>query len=164
MADHSFDIASTIDMAEVTNAVAQTTKEISQRYDLKDDQCEVVLRSSDHQIVLHAPDEFKVGAIADILKQKLAKRSISLKSLSFGGIQSALGGRAKQDIGIQQGISSEQAKQIVKDIKDMKTKVQAQIQGDQVRVSAKSIDDLQLLIQMVRDRDYGFHVSCQNFR
>lgn len=164
MADHSFDIVSKIDMAEVTNAVTQTIKEVSQRYDLKDDGCELQLRASERLLVIQAPDEFKSGAVLDILKQKLAKRSISLKALDIKPIESALGGRVKQEIAIQNGISSEKAKVIAKDIKELKTKAQVQIQGDQLRVSSKSIDELQRVMQLVKSNEYGIHVGCDNLR
>ncbi len=164
MSDHSFDIVSKIDMAEVTNAVTQTVKEISQRYDLKDDGCELTLRGADRVLLIQAPDEFKSGAVLDILKQKLAKRSISLKALMIQPIESALGGRVKQEITIQNGIASDKAKWIAKDIKDLKAKVQVQIQGDQLRVSSKSIDELQRVMQLVKTNDYGIHVGCDNLR
>ncbi|NBV83001.1 YajQ family cyclic di-GMP-binding protein [bacterium] len=162
--DHSFDIASKVDPQEVTNAVNQALKEITQRYDLKDAGCEIEFKPSDHLIQIAAADDFKVTAVGDVLKQKIVKREISLKALSFGEIKSALGGTAKQEIKIQDGIPIEKAKEIVKDIKDAKLKVQSQIQGDQVRVSSKSIDELQAVIKLVRSKDYGIDVGVNNFR
>ncbi len=165
MADmHSFDIASKVDHQEVINAVNQALKEISQRYDLKDAKCDIEFKPADHLIILTAADEFKVEAVGDVLKQKMVKREISLKALTFEEIKSALGGTAKQEVKLQDGISSEKAKEIVKDIKETKSKVQAQIQGDQVRVSGKSIDDLQSIMQHIKSKDYDIHIAFSNFR
>ncbi|NBV41834.1 DUF520 family protein, partial [bacterium] len=100
----------------------------------------------------------------DILKQKMMKRGISLKALTFEDIKAALGGTVKQEVKLQDGITTEKAKEIVKVIKDSKLKVQAQIQSDQVRVSAKSIDDLQSVIQLVKEKDFGIHISFSNYR
>lgn len=164
MADHSFDIVSKLDHQEVTNAVNQALKEIGQRYDLKDSACDIEFKSSDHLISLSAADDFKVTAVGEVLKQKMVKREISLKALTFGDIKSALGGTAKQEITLQNGIPTDKAKEIVKAIKDAKLKVQSQIQGDQVRVTGKSIDDLQAAIQTIKSNDYGIHVAFVNFR
>ncbi|NDC82933.1 YajQ family cyclic di-GMP-binding protein [bacterium] len=164
MADHSFDIVSKLDHQEVTNAINQALKEIGQRYDLKDSGCDIDFKSSDHLITITAADDFKVTAVGEVLKQKMVKREISLKALTFEEIKSALGGTAKQDVKLQNGIPVEKAKQIVKDIKDSKLKVQSQIQSDQVRVTGKSIDDLQSAMHTVRNNDYGIHVAFVNFR
>ncbi len=164
MADHSFDIASKLDFQEVTNSINQATKEVSQRYDLKDSVCDIEFKPADHLITLSAPDDYKVSAVADILKQKMVKRDISLKALEFQEVKSALGGTVRQDIKLQNGIPTDKAKQIVKDIKDAKLKVQVQIQGDQVRVSGKSIDELQAVIQLIKAKAYDIHISFDNFR
>ena len=164
MADHSFDIASKIDHQEVTNAINQAIKEISQRYDLKDAGCDIEFKPADHLIIITAADDYKATAVGDILKQKMMKRGISLKALTFEDIKAALGGTVKQEVKLQDGITTEKAKEIVKVIKDSKLKVQAQIQSDQVRVSAKSIDDLQSVIQLVKEKDFGIHISFSNYR
>jgi uncharacterized protein YajQ (UPF0234 family) len=163
-AEHSFDIQSKVDHQEVTNAINQAVKEITQRYDLKDAGCEIEFKPADHLILISAADDFKVTAVGEVLKQKIVKREISLKALSFEDIKSGLGGTAKQEVKLQDGIPIDKAKEIVKDIKDAKLKVQCTIQGDQVRVSAKSIDDLQTVIQKVRSKDYGIDVGVSNFR
>jgi uncharacterized protein YajQ (UPF0234 family) len=162
--EHSFDIASTIEDHEVVNAVTQALKEVGQRYDLKDAGCGIEFKANDHLIIITAADDFKVTAVGEVLKQKIVKREISLKALTFEEIKSALGGTARQEIKLQNGITTEKAKEIVKDIKEAKLKVQSQIQGDQVRVSGKSIDDLQAAMQKVKSKDYGIHIAFNNFR
>ncbi len=164
MADHSFDIASQVDLQEVLNAVNQANKEIETRYDLKDTQSSVDFRQADHALSLNSVDEFKMRSIHEILKQKLIKRGISLKAIVSHDIQKAAGNRAKQELKIQQGLSSEQAKEVVKDIKNSKMKVQAQIQGDHIRVSAKKIDDLQGVIHSLKEKNYPFHLEYINYR
>ena len=136
MPENSFDIVSKIDLQEVSNAIQQALKEIHTRFDLKDSKSNIELEGKD-AIVLHSIDEFKLKAVNDILQQKLAKRGVPLKGLTYGAVESSLGGAAKQKITMQQGIPIEKAREIVKKIKDAKLKVQASIQGDFVRVSGK---------------------------
>lgn len=165
MADeHSFDIASKIDLQEVLNAEQQATKEISQRFDFKGSKSSIALNKDKHEIVLISDDELKLKTVVDILQTKLVKRNISLKALQYGKIEQAAGNSVRQVVTLQQGIPIEKSKEIVKIIKDTKMKVQAEIQKDQVRVKAKKIDDLQALIALLRGKDLGIHIDFINFR
>ncbi len=165
MADeHSFDIASKLDLQEVLNAEQQATKEISQRFDFKGSKSSIELNKEKHEITLISDDELKLKTVIDILQTKLVKRGISLKALEYGKIEQASGNSVRQVVTLQQGIPIEKSKEIVKIIKDTKMKVQAEIQKDQVRVKAKKIDDLQALIALLRGKDLGIHIDCINFR
>jgi hypothetical protein len=165
MADeHSFDIASKVDLQEVLNAVQQATKEISQRFDFKGSKSSIDLNKDKHEITLISDDELKLKTVIDILQTKLVKRGISLKALQYGKIEQAAGNTVRQVVTLQQGIPVEKSKEIVKIIKDTKMKVQAEIQKDQVRVKAKKIDDLQALISLLRGKDLGIHIDFINFR
>jgi uncharacterized protein YajQ (UPF0234 family) len=164
MPDNSFDVASKIDLNEVLNAVQQTSKEIGTRYDLKDSKSSVELNEKDHKILLASSDEFKLKAVTEILGQKLVKRNVPLKGLEYGELISASGGSVKQEIKLQQGISTEKAKDVVKLLKDSKLKVQASIQGDVVRVSGKDRDTLQQAIALLRGKDFGIDMQFINFR
>ena len=165
MADeHSFDIASKVDLQEVLNAVQQATKEISQRFDFKGSKSSIELNKDKHEITLISDDELKLKTVIDILQTKLVKRSVSLKALQYGKVEQAAGNTVRQVITLQQGIPVEKSKEIVKIIKDTKMKVQAEIQKDQVRVKAKKIDDLQTLISLLRGKDLGIHIDFINFR
>jgi uncharacterized protein YajQ (UPF0234 family) len=165
MADeHSFDIVSRVDMQEVSNAVQQALKEMSQRFDFKGSKSSIELNKDKAEIVLIADDDYKLKSLTEILKSKLVKRNVSLKALTFGQVEKAAGDTVRQLVPLQQGLSSERAKDIVKLIKDMKLKVQSEIQKDQVRVRAKKIDDLQSVIKMLKGRDFDFHVEFINYR
>jgi uncharacterized protein YajQ (UPF0234 family) len=164
MPDNSFDIASKIDLNEVSNAVQQTSKEIQTRYDLKDSKSSVELNDKEHKLLLASSDEYKLKAITEILGQKLVKRNVPLKGLTYGTIQTASAGAVRQEISLQQGISTEKAKDIVKLIKDSKLKVQASIQGDVVRVSAKDRDVLQQVIALLKGKDFGIDMQFTNYR
>jgi|APFre7841882724_1041349.scaffolds.fasta_scaffold00832_4 hypothetical protein len=165
MADeHSFDIVSRVDMQEVTNAVQQSVKEIQQRFDFKGSKSSIELNKEAAEMTLVSDDEYKLQSLTEILKAKLVKRSVSLKSLGFGTVEKAAGDTVRQVVTLQQGISMEGAKNIVKLIKETKLKVQAEIQKDQVRVRAKKIDDLQTVMQMLRGKDFDFHVEFINYR
>jgi uncharacterized protein YajQ (UPF0234 family) len=165
MADtYSFDIACKIEAHEVQNAVAQAEKELANRYDLKDSNSEIVFQADKHLLKLESVDEFTVRAVLDILKQKLMKREISPKALTEGEVKSSLGGRAKMEITLQNGVPKEKAKDIVKFIKDTKAKVQTQIQDDQLRVTSKSIDELQKVLKAVRAHDFGIVLMILNLR
>ena len=165
MADeHSFDIASKIDLQEVLNAEQQATKEISQRFDFKGSKSSIELNKDKHEITLISDDELKLKMVIDILQTKLVKRGISLKALQYGKVEQAAGNTVRQVITLQQGIPVEKSKEIVKIIKDTKMKVQAEIQKDQVRVKAKKIDDLQALISLLRGKELGIHIDFINFR
>lgn len=165
MADeHSFDIASKVDMQEVANAVQQAGKEISQRFDFKGSKSSIDLDRDRAEITLIADDNYKLNSLTDILKGKLVRRSVSLKSLNYGKIEKAAGDTVRQVIGLQQGIPAEKSKDIVKLIKDMKLKVQSEIQKDQIRVRAKKIDDLQSVIKILKEKDFDFHIEVINYR
>ncbi|HEY1265050.1 MAG TPA: YajQ family cyclic di-GMP-binding protein [Terriglobales bacterium] len=162
MPENTFDIVSKIDQQEVSNAIQQALKEIHTRFDLRDSKSEVTLDKDG--ILLQSIDEFKLKAVNDILQQKLVKRGVPLKGLTYKPIESALGGTAKQRITMQQGIPVEKAREIVKTIKDSKKKVQASIQGDLVRVSGKDRDTLQDIIAVLRQRDFGIDMQFTNYR
>ena len=163
MPDNTFDIVSKIDLQEVSNAIQQAMKEITTRFDLKDSKSNIAMEGKD-AIVLHSIDEFKLKAINDIFQQKLVKRGVPLKGLNYEKIESSLGGTAKQNVTMQQGIPIEKARDIVKAIKDSKKKVQASIQGDLVRVSGKDRDTLQEIIALLRQRDFGIDMQFTNYR
>jgi uncharacterized protein YajQ (UPF0234 family) len=158
----SFDVVSQVDMQEVDNAVNQTRKEVGQRYDFKGSDTETLLEKNEIRIV--SQDDFKVKAVVEVLQSKLVRRQVPLKALVYGALEPAAGGRARQTITVQQGITSDQARQIVKIIKDSKLKVQVQIQGDQVRVSGKLRDELQRAIQLLRQQDLDVALQFVNFR
>jgi uncharacterized protein YajQ (UPF0234 family) len=161
-AENSFDIACKIDMQEVANALDQARREIATRYDLKGAKNEITQEKTD--ITLLSADEMKLKAVVDILQSKLHKRGVPLKALTFGNVESAAGGAVRQKIDLQQGIPTDKAREIVKLIKEMKLKVQASIQEDQVRVSGKNRDDLQTIIAMLRDKDLGIALQFVNYR
>ncbi len=158
----SFDIVSKVDMQEIDNAINQTVKEIAQRYDFKKSKSEVTLEKESVKIL--ADDDFRLKAIIDILQSKCIKRGISVKTLSYGTVESASGGMVRQVITIQQGISKEKGKDIIAKIKEQKLKVQGQIQDDQVRVTGKNIDDLQEIIGLLKGQDMGIELQFINFR
>ncbi|GMA59090.1 hypothetical protein C7445_10297 [Alicyclobacillus sacchari] len=158
----SFDIVSKVDMQEVTNAVDQARREIETRFDFKGSKSEI--RLEDGQLTLISDDEYKLSQVYDVLQTKLVKRNVSLKALKPGKIEPAAGGTVRQVITLAQGIDADAAKRMTKLIKDSKIKVQAQIQGDQVRVSGKSRDDLQAVIQMLREADLDIPLQFTNYR
>jgi uncharacterized protein YajQ (UPF0234 family) len=159
---NSFDIVSQVDHAEVMNAVNQTMKEVRQRFDFKGSKASVALEEKD--LVLSAEDETKLRNMNDILQQKLVRRGVPLKALSYGNPEPAAGGTVRQRAQIQQGIPQEKAKDIVKFIKDSKVKVQASIQGDMVRVSGRDRDALQTVIASLKARDFGINMQFTNYR
>lgn len=160
--ENSFDIVSKTDYAEVTNAINQTRKEISQRFDFKGSKA--LVDTFDSDLILSAEDETKLRNMNDILQSKLVKRGISLKALDYQKIEPSAGGTVRQVIKIQQGIPGEKAKEIVKFIKDSKLKVQASIQGDSVRVSGKDRDILQDVISKLKEKDFGIDMKFDNYR
>lgn len=164
--DASFDVVSEIDMQELRNAVDQASREISTRFDFKDTGSAVELATEGEKttITVRSNTEQKVKDVVKVLEEKLVKRKIALKALDRGKIEAAAGGTARQAIGLNQGISSEKAKQIVKHIKDKKFKAQAAIQGDQVRVSSKSIDTLQEIMGELKEQDFGIPLQFTNYR
>ena len=158
----SFDIVSKVDMQEVDNAINQAKKEIAQRYDFKGTKSEIDMK--DDAIIVLADDDYKLTAITDIIQSKMLKRGISLKSLDYGKEEDASMGMIRQSITIKQGIATEKAKEINKIIKETKMKVQSQIQGDQVRITAKKIDDLQEVIQLLKGKDLDVDLQFINMR
>jgi cyclic-di-GMP-binding protein len=163
MPDNSFDIVSKIDPQEVSNAIQQALKEIHTRFDLKDSKSRIELEGKD-AILLHSADEFKMKAVNDVFQQKLVKRSVPLKGLTYGPLEPAAGSTVRQKISMQQGIPIEKAREIVKLIKETKKKVQASIQGDLVRVSGKDRDTLQEIMALLRQKDFGIDMQFTNYR
>src|ERR1700736_2618927 len=163
MPENSFDIVSKIDLQEVSNAIQQSMKEIHTRFDLKDSKSNIELEGKE-AIVLHSIDEFKLKAVNDVFQQKLVKRGVPLKGLTYAAVEPAAGGMAKQRITMQQGIPIEKAREIVKVIKNTKKKVNASIQGDLVRVGGKDRDTLQEIIVLLRQQDFGIDMQFVNYR
>jgi uncharacterized protein YajQ (UPF0234 family) len=163
MADvHSFDIVSKINMQEMTNAIQQATKEIETRYDFKGSKSSIELGKE--EITIISDDDFKLKAVIDILQNRMIKRGIPIKALNYGKQEEAAGGTVRMKIKLQQGIEQEHAKKIVATIKETKMKVQAAIQGDQVRVSGKNIDDLQALMKTLKEKEFEFAMQFENYR
>jgi cyclic-di-GMP-binding protein len=158
----SFDIVSDFDRQELVNAIDQTVREIKGRYDLKDTQTTVEL--GEDRITVNTDSEFTLEAVHGILRDKAAKRNLSQKIFDFGKVDSASGNRVRQEITLKKGINQENAKQISKLIRDEFKKVQASIQGDAVRVTAKSKDDLQAVIQKLRQEDFPVALQFTNYR
>lgn len=160
--DCSFDVVSEVDMQEVDNAVNQAKKEIGTRYDFRGSKTEISLEGDTIKII--GDDEYKLNAIIDVLKGKMVKRNVAIKNLDYGKVEPAAGATVRQIITIKKGITKENAKEVVKAIKNMKIKVQASIQEDQVRVSGKDKDDLQAVIQMLKQLDIPVELQFVNFR
>ncbi len=160
--ENSFDIVSKTDYAEIDNALNQTLKEVSQRFDFKGSKATVEL--ADKDLIMSAEDETRLRNMNDILQSKFIKRGISLKALDYQKIEPAAGGSVRQTVKIQQGIPIEKAKEIVKYIKDAKLKVQASIQGETVRVSGKDRDVLQETIAALKAKDFGIDMQFDNYR
>jgi uncharacterized protein YajQ (UPF0234 family) len=161
-AENSFDVVSNVDLQEVRNAVNQAEKEIVNRYDLK--KAAVSLRLEGEEIELEAADEYSLTQALEVLKTKLVRREVQLKSLRYGKVEPASGGRARQKITLQQGIPTDTAKKIVAEIKTRKLKVQASIQGDTVRVSGKNRDDLQTVIAALKAMELDVPLTFTNYR
>ena len=163
MAENSFDIVSRVDLQEVSNAVQQALKEVHTRFDLKNSKSDIQIEGKD-AMVLTSEDEFKLMAVNDVLQQKLVKRHVPLKALSYGKVEPAAGSTVRQRITMQQGIPVEKAREIVKVIKDSKKKAQASIQGDTVRVSGRDRDALQEIIALLKASDFGIDMQFTNYR
>jgi cyclic-di-GMP-binding protein len=161
-AENSFDVESTVNLQEVRNAVQQAAKEVATRYDLKKAAAEVALEGE--ELVMGAADEFSLNQALEVMKTKLVRRGVNLKSLRFGKVEPASGGRVRQRITLQQGIPTETAKRLVAEIKSRKLKVQAAIQGDTVRVSGRNRDDLQAVIAALKALDLDVPLSFTNYR
>ena len=162
MAESSFDVVSNVDLQEVKNAISQAMKEITTRFDLKGSNSNVELAGK--EILITSGDESKMKAVRDVLEERLVKRNVPLKALTFGEVEKALGQTARQKVALQEGIPSDKAREIVKVIKGSKLKVQASIQGEQVRVTGKSKDDLQSVMQLLKSTDLGIDMQFTNRR
>jgi uncharacterized protein YajQ (UPF0234 family) len=163
--DHSFDIVSELNMQEVDNAVTQASKELSQRFDFKGSMSSMELDKIEKKITIKTENDFRLKALKDMLQGKCIKRNVSLKSLKYEEVETGhVGGSLRQVITLQSGIPSEKAKEIIKFIKDLKLKVQATIQSDQVRVTGAKIDDLQSVMQTLRQHDFELDLQFVNFR
>ncbi|MBP1628202.1 MAG: YajQ family cyclic di-GMP-binding protein [Holophagaceae bacterium] len=159
----SFDVVSKVNMDEVKNAIVQAMKEIGQRYDFKGSISDIELKD-DSVLALKSDDEARLTAVIDVLQSKLFKRGVSIKNLEYGKVEPATKGTVRQEVKILQGVPGEKAKALVKVIKDAKLKVQASIQGDQVRVTGKSKDDLQECMALLKKNDQGLELQFTNFR
>ena len=161
----SFDITSNVDLQEVDNALNQARKEVAQRYDFKGAKASIDFDPKESKLVLVADDEFKVNALWEIVQTRLVRRNVPVKNLTRGVAAPAASSTIRQEITLQQGIPSEKAKDIVKFLKDSKLKkVQASIQGDQLRVTSASKDDLQEAMRLLRDQDFGVALQFGNYR
>jgi uncharacterized protein YajQ (UPF0234 family) len=161
----SFDITTGCDLQEVDNAVNQAMKEIRQRYDFKGLNVSIDFKRAENKLVLRAPDEFKLRAIWEVVQEKMVRRQVPLKNLHQGPAQPAAGGTVTQEVNLQQGIPIETAREIVKLVKELKIrKVQAEIQGEQVRLSSPSRDDLQTVMRHIREKDFGVELKFGNYR
>ena len=160
--ESSFDVVCRVDLSECDNAIQQAVKEVGQRFDFKGTRC--TIRREETAILLEADDEYKLRALTELLEGKLVKRKVPLKALSYGKVEPAAGGSVRQRVAIQQGIPVEKAREIVKRIKASGLKAQAQIREDEVRVSARSKDDLQAIIRALRELELGIELQFTNYR
>ena len=158
----SFDVVCCVDLQEVDNAINQTLREIAQRFDFRNVKTEVV--REENAIHVHSADDYKVRAVADILREKLARRQVPARAVQAKEIEPGPAGTAKQTMDLQQGIPTDKARELVKLAKDTKIRVQVAIQGDQLRVTGKKRDDLQAIMKLFRERDLGIAVQFTNFR
>jgi len=164
-AQNSFDITSTVDLQEVDNALNQARKEVGQRYDFKGAKAEIEFSEKDSTLVLSADDDFRLNALWEIVQTRLVRRNVPVKNLKRGTVEAAAGGTVRQTITLQQGIPTDTGREIVKFLKDAKLKkVQAAIQGDQLRVSSPSRDDLQAAIGRLKAHDFGIELQFGNYR
>lgn len=162
--EESFDVVSHVDMQEVDNAVGQASKELVQRYDLKDTKSSIELDKHAATITLHAPSDFVLRQVTDVLNTKLVRRNIDLKAVSWGKEEAASGGTVRISGKIVNGIDMEIARKVNKDVRDEKFKVKVQIEGDKVRVFSPSRDELQAVIAFLKQQDYGIPLQFVNFR
>ena len=164
-ANPSFDVSTGADLQEVDNAVNQALKEVAQRYDFKGSHCTIEFDRDKATIKLAADDDYRMKALLDVLETKMIKRGVPVKNLKFGEPEQASGGSVRQAIDLKQGIDQETAKKITKGIKERGfKKVQAAIQGEEIRVSAPSRDDLQEVIAFLRGQDFGLELKFGNYR
>ena len=162
--DNSFDVVSEVDLQEVDNAYQQTTKELVQRYDLKDTGSSLEFSKADKTFTLHAPSDFIAHQVIDVLNTKLVRRNIDLKAVSWGKTEAASGSTVRIVGTIVMGIEMDLAKKINKEIRDEKFKVKVQIEGDKLRVSAAVRDELQNVIAFLKKKDYGIPLQFTNYR
>ena len=161
----SFDITSTVDLQEVDNALNQARKEVAQRYDFKGSKASVDFEPAESRLVLVADDDFKLNALWEIVQTRLVRRNVPTKNLTRGVAQPAANSTVRQEVAMQQGISSETARNIVKFIKAAKLrKVQATVQGDQIRIASPSKDELQDVMRLLREQDFGVALQFGNYR
>jgi uncharacterized protein YajQ (UPF0234 family) len=161
----SFDITSHVDLQEVDNALNQARKEVAQRYDFKGSKASIEFDPKESKLTLVADDDFKLNALWEIVQTRLVRRNVPVKNLTRGAAQPAANSTVRQDISLQQGIPSETSRDIVKFIKDAKLKkVQAAIQGDQLRISSPSRDELQEVMRLLREQDFGVALQFGNYR
>jgi len=161
----SFDITSNVDLQEVDNALNQARKEVAQRYDFKGAKASIDFDSKESKLILTADDEFKLNALWEIVQTRLVRRNVPTKNLTRGSVIPAANTTVRQEITLQQGIPTEAAKEVVKFLKDTKLrKVQASIQGDQLRVTSPSKDELQEFMRMLREKDFGVALQFGNYR
>ena len=161
----SFDITSNVDLQEVDNALNQARKEVAQRYDFKGAKASIDFDPKESKLVLVADDEFKINALWEIVQTRLVRRNVPTQNLTRGTVVPAANSTVRQEITLQQGIPTEAAKEVVKFLKDAKLRrVQASIQGDQLRVTSPSKDDLQEAMRVLRDRDFGVALQFGNYR
>ena len=164
-ANQSFDITTGCDLQEVDNAVNQAMKEIRQRYDFKGLDVNIDFKRAENKLILRAPDEFKLRAIWDVVQEKMVRRHVPLKNLQPEKALPAAGGTVTQEVNLQQGIPIETARAIVKFIKELRIKkVQAEIQGEQVRIVSPSRDDLQTAMHQIKEKDFGIELKFGNYR
>jgi cyclic-di-GMP-binding protein len=164
-ATSSFDVTSPVNFQEVDNALNQARKEIGQRYDFKGARADIDLNAADKTLTLVADDEFKMNAIWEIVQTRLVRRGVPVKNFKVGNAETASGGAVRKVITIQEGIPVEAGREIVKYLKDLKLrKVQAAIQGDQVRISSPSKDELQEAMRSLREKDFGVQLHFGNYR
>jgi cyclic-di-GMP-binding protein len=164
-ASSSFDVTSSVDLQEVDNAVNQARKEIAQRYDFKGSSAAIEFNKAENMLTLLADDNMKMDALWDILQTRLVRRNVPVKNLKLGDLEAATGSTIRRVVTLQQGISSDTAREIIKYLKDHKLKkVQANIQGDQLRISSSSKDELQEVIRLLRAQDFGIALQFGNYR
>jgi uncharacterized protein YajQ (UPF0234 family) len=164
-APNSFDVTSTVDLQEVDNALNQARKEVAQRYDFKGSKASIDFEPAASKLVLVADDNYKLDALWEILQTRLVRRNVPTKNLTRGVAQPAANSTVRQEVAMQQGITSEAARDVVKFIKDAKLrKVQATIQGDQLRITSSSKDDLQEVMRLLREGDFGVELQFGNYR
>lgn len=162
--DFSFDVVSKVEYTVVDEAIAIAMKEILNRYDFKDSKSEINFDKKENTIMLQSTDDYKVKALYDVLLMKISKRGLPVKNFTGEKVQSALGGTAKMAVKVQQGIPQDKSKEITRAIKDAKLKANASIQGDTLRVTSKSKDELQNVMTLLRGGDYGITLQFENFR